>query len=69
MPLEKSGSDAARQRNIAEMIKSGHPPNQAVAAGYANQRAHKHGHPHNTKHGSDHGDHHGGSMKHYSHGS
>jgi hypothetical protein len=38
MPLEKSGSRGARQRNIAEMIAGGHEPRQAVAASYSNQR-------------------------------
>jgi len=38
MPLEKSGSKKARETNIKEMIASGHPVKQAVAAGYANQR-------------------------------
>ena len=32
MPLEKSGSRAAISRNIREMVASGHPQNQAVAA-------------------------------------
>ena len=45
MPLIKSPSDEARQKNIAEMIHSGHPINQAVAAGYSNQReAQRHTH-------------------------
>ena len=38
MPLEKSASKAARSANIAEMIRSGHPRDQAIAAAYANQR-------------------------------
>jgi hypothetical protein len=38
MPLIKSASDEARSKNIAEMIHSGHPPAQAEAAAYANQR-------------------------------
>ena len=38
MPLEKSSSNAARSRNIAEMIKAGHPAKQAEAAAYRNQR-------------------------------
>lgn len=38
MPLIKSSSDEARSKNIAEMIHSGHPPKQAEAAAYANQR-------------------------------
>ena len=38
MPLVKSGSDKARQKNIKEMIAAGHEPKQAVAASYDNQR-------------------------------
>lgn len=41
MPLEKGGSDAARGRNIAEMIRAGHKPGQAKAAAYRQQRASK----------------------------
>ncbi len=37
MPLEKGPSDAARSRNIAEMIRSG-KRSQAAAAAYAQQR-------------------------------
>ncbi len=45
MPLIKSSSDKARSENIAEMIRSGHPPKQAMAAAYANQReAERHTH-------------------------
>lgn len=45
MPLIKSSSDVARSKNIAEMIKSGHPPKQAMAAAYHNQReAQRHTH-------------------------
>lgn len=45
MPLIKSGSNSARQENIKEMIHSGHPVNQAVAASYHNQReAQRHDH-------------------------
>jgi hypothetical protein len=45
MPLIKSASDEARQTNIKEMIASGHPVNQAVAASYHNQReAQRHDH-------------------------
>lgn len=45
MPLIKSASNAARQDNIREMISSGHPVNQAVAASYENQReAERHTH-------------------------
>ena len=41
MPLKKSGSKAARQSNIKEMIASGHDPKQAVAAAYSNQRKYR----------------------------
>lgn len=34
MPLEKGSSAEARSHNIAEMIKAGHPPQQAEAAAY-----------------------------------
>lgn len=45
MPLIKSASNEARSENIGEMIKSGHPPKQAEAAAYANQReAQRHTH-------------------------
>lgn len=38
MPLKKGRSKKTRQENIEEMIKAGHPPKQAVAAAYAQQR-------------------------------
>lgn len=38
MPLDKSVKNSARNKNIAEMIKAGHPIKQAVAAGYSVQR-------------------------------
>lgn len=41
MPLIKSASNAARSENIHEMIKAGHPPAQAKAAAYRNQREQK----------------------------
>lgn len=41
MPLEKGGSDATRGRNIAEMIRAGHPKKQAIAAAYSQQRKSK----------------------------
>lgn len=45
VPLIKSSSNEARSENIAEMVKSGHPVNQAVAAAYHNQReAQRHTH-------------------------
>jgi hypothetical protein len=42
MPLIKSASNAARSENIHEMIKAGHPPAQAKAAAYSNQRKMQH---------------------------
>jgi hypothetical protein len=45
MPLIKSSSNKARSENIREMIESGHPPKQAEAAAYENQReAARHNH-------------------------
>ena len=41
MPLQKSGSNKARNSNIAEMIRAGHPRDQAVAAAYSNQRKYR----------------------------
>lgn len=38
MPLTPGTSKQVRERNIKEMIASGHPPEQAVAAGYAEQK-------------------------------
>lgn len=38
MPLTKSKSDKARQKNIDAEIKTGKPPKQAVAIGYSVQR-------------------------------
>lgn len=38
MPLIKSKSNKARNKNVAEMIKAGHPIAQAVAASYSIQR-------------------------------
>lgn len=48
MPLEKSSTNEARSRNIAEMVHSGHPVKQAVAAAYANQRKEQ-GHSHHKE--------------------
>jgi len=39
MPLKKGSSKKVRQENIDEMIKAGHPPKQAVAAAYRQQRS------------------------------
>lgn len=41
MPLKKGSSKKTRQENIREMIESGHPARQAVAAAYAEQRRSK----------------------------
>lgn len=38
MPLIHSKSKAAFNKNVAEMIHSGHPQDQAVAAAYSVQR-------------------------------
>lgn len=38
MPLTPGQGAAVRGKNIAEMIRSGHPAKQAEAAAYANQR-------------------------------
>ena len=46
MPLIKSSSDKARSENIGEMIKSGHPRDQAIAAAYSVQREAKKHNPH-----------------------
>ncbi len=45
MPLIKSHSKAAFGTNVAEMIKAGHPRNQALAAAYATQRRYAPGGP------------------------
>jgi len=37
MPLQKGKSAAVRERNIKEMIATGHPPKQAEAAAYRMQ--------------------------------
>lgn len=42
MPLTKSTSKAAFSNNIKEMIASGHPQKQAVAAAYATKRSAAH---------------------------
>ena len=40
MPLNKSTSEAAFKSNVAEMIRAGHPRDQALAAAYRVQRGH-----------------------------
>ena len=55
MPLIKSASDNARSENIKEMIDAGHPPAQAEAAAYSNQReAERHTHEARNKVREDH---------------
>ena len=34
MPLEKGSSEEVKSHNISEMIKAGHPKDQAIAAAY-----------------------------------
>lgn len=41
MPIEKGRSKAVRDRNIREMVESGHPVAQAAAAAYRQQRKSK----------------------------
>ena len=50
MPLIKSGSDEARQKNIETEIHSGKPIKQAVAIGYSNQREHEDRHKERVEH-------------------
>ena len=38
MPLKTSTSQSAFKTNIREMVKSGHPQKQAVAAAYSQKR-------------------------------
>lgn len=41
MPLQRGTSKEAIHSNIAEMIKTGHKPEQAVAAAYHTAELHK----------------------------
>lgn len=38
MPLISGSSNKAFENNVAEMVKAGHPLNQALAAAYSKQR-------------------------------
>lgn len=38
MPLSRGTSDKTRSQNISEMVRSGYPQDQAVAASYRQQR-------------------------------
>lgn len=38
MPLKKGKSEKVFKENVREMVKSGHPVKQAVAAAYAQKR-------------------------------
>jgi hypothetical protein len=39
MPLKKGKSQATFKSNVREMIKSGHPKKQALAAAYSQKRS------------------------------
>lgn len=41
MPLKRGTSAKTRQENIREMVRSGHPVNQAVAAAFRQARKSK----------------------------
>ncbi|HEX8838727.1 MAG TPA: hypothetical protein VF748_17425 [Candidatus Acidoferrum sp.] len=38
MPLERGSSNTTRSRNAHEMMRAGHPRDQALAAAYRQQR-------------------------------
>lgn len=56
MPLEKSATNEARERNIKREIEAGKPPAQAAAIGYAEQREARAGHfyEHQKHHAPEH---------------
>lgn len=51
MPLVKTGSKEARSKNIAELIRSGRPKDQAAAIAYDVERRARGKKPKRTKHG------------------
>ena len=40
MPLSPGSSNAVKSKNISEMVRAGHPQDQAIAAAYANAKRH-----------------------------
>lgn len=50
MPLDKSGSEEARGKNIAELIHSGRPAKQAEAIAYSVEREAEHRHRERHEH-------------------
>lgn len=50
MPLDKSGTKEARSKNIAELIHSGRPRDQAVAIAYSVEREHEQSHVERHEH-------------------
>ena len=50
MPLDKSGTPAARGKNIAELEHSGRKPSQAIAIAYSVEREYEHGHKERHEH-------------------
>ena len=49
MPLKRGTSNKTRNENIREMIAAKHPPDQAVAAAYREQRISKRAKSHGKK--------------------
>ena len=43
MPLKRGSSEATVSENISEMVRSGHPQDQAIAAAKSQQRKSSHG--------------------------